>query len=574
MMEESSSNHGDRNSTSPSSTASGGSGSVRDVAKLLAMSVFSRAKKRKLDQIPDSINDKSLNSNDSLSTALQPPLLSKPGSEVPEVSESLSISKINSAPSLTTHLKNDRDNRAHHATKQSDLEGENLTRSSPARNSPILNSLLGPSSCCAVTSSYSQPMNPSQQQDTKILKTLLRPESFLLSKASSQSALCTNIQRSPTKNISKTSLTSSKDKGKCLQNNAKSSHLSSSVPITAVSLKMKTPESVSLRFLCCFSTLVFKPPSPRDIKKSLKSDEQYISYVCYAFDKGTLMCNHGAPTENIKNTLLLSSQTQGTIPASFLYDDSSLKRRSYSRFIISMKTCGWEVNVPKPGTAREVLQHIRSHEAFFLPDQGLSKVMSYVRQNYNGLLIKETIPMIEGELKRPPRLVSNLRPYDLYKIGEGKDYYLLRSCSIKKQSGHGIISTTSQASYTSNTSASRTLQMSTVAPYTQSTASPRPISTQSSNNPSENIQITLLPDPNQRQQSETLFLPSMGGGTITLHSASSEVVDTSFNSSTVQASAKTVYNTAPRQDPKHRQTSNISPKMPLISQFSSNRFLD
>ena len=47
--------------------------------------------------------------------------------------------------------------------------------------------------------------------------------------------------------------------------------------------------------------------------------------------------------------------------------------------------------------------------------------------------------------------------------------------------------------------------------------------------PTENIQITVLPDPGRQETSETLILPSMGGATITLHSASSQVVDTSFD---------------------------------------------
>ena len=52
------------------------------------------------------------------------------------------------------------------------------------------------------------------------------------------------------------------------------------------------------------------------------------------------------------------------------------------------------------------------------------------------------------------------------------------------------------------------------------------------------VTVSVFPNPNvgQQQQSETLVLPSMGGATITLHAASSEVVDKSFNAGKVKAS--------------------------------------
>jgi hypothetical protein len=484
VMEDGNRTPDNHNVASPSSTASGSTSSVRDMAKLLAMSVFSRAKKRKHNQIKDGIDDASTNSDDSLSAPIPLP---KSGAsflnsgisanKIAKVTSSAPISVINAK---TVNIPND-------SAKRNESSGDGS--SLDARNSPILKNLLFPST----SSTVPQATHPSKIPETMILKNLLYGQA-----------------------------------------NEDSKSLPPSQPIA---VQAKKTETISLRFLCCFSTLVLKPPAPREINKSTKSDEHYVSYVCYAFDKGTLMCNNGAPTDSIRNILTFSKKTGGKIPCTFIYDDSSLKRRSYSRFLIPMASQGWSVNVPKPGTARDVLQYIRSHEAFFLPDQGLSKVMSYVRQNYNGLLIKETIPMIEGD-KIGNSEVSSLRPYDLQKIGEGKDCYLLRSCSVKRQ----------QRQYgTSNMTAQNTtlLPPNILSRPSQKPILPKPpppypslsvtsIPTQSSAIPSENIQITVLSDPNGRGKSETLVLPSMGNATITLHSASSEVIDTCFNSSSAK----------------------------------------
>ena len=294
----------------------------------------------------------------------------------------------------------------------------------------------------------------------------------------------------------------------------------------------KNPESVSLKFLCCFSTLVLKPPAPGDVRKSSKTDEQYVSYVCYAFDKGTLMCNQGAPTENVKHILSFARKTGGKIPCTFLYNDSSMQRRSYNRFVI--KGLGWDVNVRKPGTARDVLHTIRKHEAFFLPDQGLSKVMSYVKQNYNSVLIKETIPMIEGEVMANAKIAIS-GPNDIQKIGNGKDFNLLLSCSVKNKQGNGISNPIAglPVSLPLNINSMQIVGNSIPPPpphSTQNLTLTTQVPSQSSIQTPENIKITVLPDQNRGGMSETLILPSMGNATITLHSASSEVIDTSFTS--------------------------------------------
>ena len=411
-----------QNASSPSSTASGSTSSVRDMAKMLAMSVFSRGKKRKHNQIKDGgVDDASTNSDDSLSAPISKSKRVVLPSEVrsaPVVKEKISvvpISKISANNSLKSNLVNPPPETA---------QGKEFPKvgAIDSRNSPILKNLLftstsisAPSTSLSSTNTSKSPLSSSStppsisvtntstkraNKDPNLLKTLLAPKVT--------PALHENTERTQNDNTSRP------------------------MPSTSTA---KNPESVSLKFLCCFSTLVLKPPAPGDVRRSSKTEEQYVSYVCYAFDKGTLMCNQGAPTENVKHILSFARKTGGKIPCTFLYNDSSMQRRSYNRFVI--KGLGWDVNVRKPGTARDVLHTIRKHEAFFLPDQGLSKVMTYVKQNYNSALIKETIPMIEGEAMANAQ-ISNSGTHDLLKIGEGKDFNLLLSCSVKNKPGNGI----------------------------------------------------------------------------------------------------------------------------------------
>ena len=521
-----------RNAESPSSTASGGSSSVRDMAKALAMSVFSRARKRKPGQVTD-VDCSSISANDDedgVSQTKSPRLSSTNHASDSVYPTPNNVEDASPKDSHAVHVPNSHviNNPLHVDTSSNSLktpESSSLQMSKTneyvkTRSSPILQHLLHTNSMAPASNSISK--NP---DGGNLLKALLKSKSPNAVEHSNTHN--SNGQR----HVTAVPLP---------EKNRPAEHLNGKDTISlnssdAISLEAKKPQSMLLSFLCCFSTLVLKPPAQKDATKiqqrfKIKPVEQYVSYVCYAFDKGTLMCNKGAPTENIKNILLSSKDTGRKIPCTFLYKDSSLKRKSYNRFLISMESQGWEVDVQKPGTARDVLQYIRDHEAFFLPDQGLSKVMSYVRQNYNGVLIKETIPMIEGE-KFGRSGVSGLRPYDLQKIGDGKDCYLLRSCSVKKQQSASVIKSVSQTPTTStaipptpplNKSVASTL-------YPSPALSLKSIPTPPSIHPTENIQITVLPDPGRRETSETLILPSMGGATITLHSASSQVVDTSFD---------------------------------------------
>ena len=543
-MEDTSRTSDNLNVASPSSTGSGGGGSsVRDMAKLLAMSVFSRAKKRKHDQIQTRTEDAS-NDNVSNTSHLAPVTLPKITTSLssPNISAHIEIGETNSAPLRHIHSRGDLKSTLcddSSKNKGRDYDGASNTILD-ARGSPILKNLLHPT---ASSSSFQSAPYDNHPKEAKILKTLLNISTSHRLNLNNTMPIYTNASQNHTNKIPPKEVLNPSP----THEDSKSSDPSKSKSFNDIA---KKSENISLRFLCCFSTLVLKPPASHEIaKKPSKLDEKCVSYVCYAFDRGTLMCNNGAPTDFVRHILTQSKKTGSKIPCTFVYDDSTLKRRSYSRFLIAMKSQGWEVNVPKPGTARDVLEYIRCHEAFFLPDEGLSKVMSYVKQNYNSQLIRETIPMIEGDtMSVGSSDVSTLRPYDLQKIGEGKDYYLLRSCTVKrneKRPGNITISPVTatglpttvalRTSHTSRQTPPPTYQHGAVA-HQQPSRAP------SSNNPGDNIQITVLPDPNaKREKSETLVLPSMGGATITLHSASSEVVDTSYNSTAnVQRKSKDI----------------------------------
>ena len=532
-MDETNQTPDNRNAESPSSTASGGSSSIRDMGKALAMSVFSGlARKRKQGQVTD-VNASGISANDDEDCVSQTksPRLSSTDHASDSVYltlnnvEDASPKDPNAVHGPNCHVINNplHVNTSSNSLKTPESSSSQMSKTNEyvkTRSSPILQHLLHTNSTAPASNNISK-----SPDGGNLLKALL--------KSKSPNA----VEPSNTHN----SNGQSHAKAVCLpKKNGTEEHLNGKDTILlnssdAMSLEAKKPQSMLLSFLCCFSTLVLKPPAQKDATKiqqrfKMKPVEQYVSYVCYAFDKGTLMCNKGAPTEKIKNILLSSKDTGRKIPCTFLYKDSSLKRKSYNRFLISMGSQGWEVDVQKPGTARDVLQYIRDHEAFFLPDQGLSKVMSYVRQNYNGVLIKETIPMIEGE-KFGRSGVSGLRPYDLQKIGDGKDCYLLRSCSVKKQQSASVIKSFSQTPTTSTSIPPTPSLKKSVAStlYPSPALSLKPIPAQPSIHPTENIQITVLPDPGRGETSETLILPSMGGATITLHSASSQVVDTSFD---------------------------------------------
>ena len=508
-----------QNASSPSSTASGSTSSVRDMAKMLAMSVFSRGKKRKHNQIKDGVvDDASTNSDDSLSAPISKSKRVAISSEVrsaPVVKEKISVVPI-SRISANNCLKSNLANPLPETAQGKECPNVGAIES---RNSPILKNLLFTSTSISAPSTSLSSTNTSKSP----LSSSSTPPSISVTNTSTKRA-----NKDP--NLLKT-LLAPKAIPELQENTERIQNENASRPIPSTSTA-KNPESVSLKFLCCFSTLVLKPPAPGDVRRSSKTDEQYVSYVCYAFDKGTLMCNQGAPTENVKHILSFARKTGGKIPCTFLYNDSSMQRRSYNRFVI--KGLGWDVNVRKPGTARDVLHTIRKHEAFFLPDQGLSKVMSYVKQNYNSALIKETIPMIEGEAMANAQ-ISNSGTHDLLKIGEGKDFNLLLSCSVKNKPGNGISNpiTRLPVSLPLNLNSNPIIGNSLQPPpphSTQNLTLTTQVPSQSSIQTAENIKITVLPDQNRAGMSETLILPSMGNATITLHSASSEVVDTTFTS--------------------------------------------
>ena len=543
-----------QNASSPSSTASGSTSSVRDMAKMLAMSVFSRGKKRKHHQVKDGgVDDASTNSDDSLSAPISQNkrvALQSEGKSAPIVKQKISvvpISRISDNNFLQSEVK---DQLPVNVQRKDLLPGESIE----ARNSPILKNLLFTStSNSALSTSVSVTYDPKTHaplssvpsslsvtntstkdanRDTNLLKTLLTPKPTTATQGHTEGTIDHNTSQ----------------------------------PIPSNSIA-KNPETVSLKFLCCFSTLVLKPPAPGDAKKGTKAGEHYVSYVCYAFDKGTLMCNQGAPTENIKHILTFAQKTGGKIPCTFLYNDSSMQRRSYNRFVI--QGLGWNVNVRKPGTARDVLHTISKHEAFFLPDQGLAKVMNYVKHNYGSVLIKETIPMIEGEA------MANATPHDLQNVGKGKDFHLLLSCSVKNKPGNGIKSTVTRVLG----SLPPLLPKPSIEPLVQlpPTQNSIPITQIPSQSPlpnADNIQITVLPDQNRGAMSETLILPSMGNATITLHSASSEVIDTSFTTKAQPSKSTALKNNTPIDNRKIASPRNNSLSMVSYSSTSSNNSSD
>ena len=550
-----------QNASSPSSTASGSTSSVRDMAKMLAMSVFSRGKKRKLDQLKDGcIDDASTNSDDSLSAPISQKRVALPSNvnSAPIVKEKISvvpISRISANNTLQPGLTN------HEPESFKRKEALSVSDSIGTRNSPILKNLLFTSTSVSNQSPFLSVTSERQETSSSI------PSSIPITNASAKQP-----KRDP--KLLKTLLTPLAPKAP--QENTDRTRIDNTArPIPSSSIAKK-PESTHLKFLCCFSTLVLKPPVPGDIKRNAKTEEQYVSYVCYAFDKGTLMCNKGAPTENVKNILSFAKKTGGTIPCTFLYNDSSMQRKSYNRFVI--KSLGWDVNVRKPGTARDVLHTIRKHEAFFLPDQGLSKVMAYVKQNYDSVLIKETIPMIEGEA------MANIQPSNLgnnglkswienhQKIGDGKDFYLLQSCSVKNKSRHGINDSTSQAPpslpMTIPSSSTIATSLPPPPPYPTHNLIPvNPMPSSSPNTPTENIHISVLPDQSMGGKSETLVLPSMGNATITLHSASSEVIDTSFTATGQTSAPRTVKRKTPVSN--RRIVSPLNKASSMVSSSSS-----
>ena len=511
-----------QNASSPSSTASGSTSSVRDMAKMLAMSVFSRGKKRKHNQLKDGgVDDASTNSDDSLSAPIVKskrvvlPSEVRSATVVKEKISVVPISRISSNNSLTSNLANPLPETA----QRKELANVGAIES---KNSPILKNLLFTSTSISAPSTSLSTTNTSKSH----LSSSSTPPSIPVTNTSTK-----RPNNDP--NLLKTLPLLAPKPTPALQENTEriqNENILRPIPSTSTA---KNPESVSLKFLCCFSTLVLKPPAPGDVRRSSKTEEQYVSYVCYAFDKGTLMCNQGAPTENIKHILSFARKTGGKIPCTFLYNDSSMQRRSYNRFVI--KGLGWDVNVRKPGTARDVLHTIRKHEAFFLPDQALSKVMTYVKQNYNSALIKETIPMIEGEVMANAKIAIS-GPNDLQKIGNGKDFSLLLSCSVTNKPGNGISNpiTRNPLSLPLDMNSQPIVGNSLPPPppphSTQNLTLTTQVPTQNSIQTAENIKITVLPDQNRGEMSETLILPSMGNATITLHSASSEVVDTSFAS--------------------------------------------
>ena len=131
-----------QNASSPSSTASGSTSSVRDMAKMLAMSVFSRGKKRKHDQIKDGgVDDASTNSDDSLSAPIAKSKRVVLPSEVrsaPVVKEKISVVPI-SRISANNSLKSNLPNPLPETAQRKDLPNVGAIES---KSSPILKNLL------------------------------------------------------------------------------------------------------------------------------------------------------------------------------------------------------------------------------------------------------------------------------------------------------------------------------------------------------------------------------------------------------------------------------------------------
>ena len=272
-----------QNASSPSSTASGSSSSVRDMAKMLAMSVFSRGKKRKLDHLKDGcIDDASTNSDDSLSAPIAQKRVAFPSNvnSAPIVKEKISVVPISriSANNTLQGLT--------HAPPESIKRKEALSVSDSigTRNSPILKNLLFTSTSVSNQSPFLSVTSERQETSSSI------PSSIPITTAS-----IAQSKKDP--KLLKTLLTPLASKTP--QENTDRTRIDNTERPISTSSIAKKPESTHLKFLCCFSTLVLKPPVPGDIKRSTKTEEQYVSYVCYAFDKGTLMCNKGAPTEKV-----------------------------------------------------------------------------------------------------------------------------------------------------------------------------------------------------------------------------------------------------------------------------------